>query len=85
QTTGGYPKIATILSCDTDGVSQLRPSDRLGFEAVGVDEALQLVRARARSTQRFLEAVAITRGTLNERLMRENLISGVYGDVSVVL
>lgn len=85
QTTGGYPKIATILSCDTDGVSQLRPSDRLGFEAVGVDEALQLVRARARSTQRFLEAVAIPRGTLNERLMRENLISGVYGDVSVVL
>jgi allophanate hydrolase len=85
QTTGGYPKIATILSCDTDGLSQLRPGDRLAFEAVGVDEALRLVRSHARSSQRFLEAVAIPRGTLNDRLMRENLISGVYGDATAAV
>ena len=85
QTTGGYPKIATILSCDTDGVSQLRPGDRLAFEAVGVDEALRLVRSHARSSQRFLEEVAIPRGTLNDRLMRENLISGVYADATTAL
>lgn len=85
QTTGGYPKIATVLSCDTDSVSQLRPHDRLAFQAVSADESIQLVRSRARLTHRFLKTVAIPRGTLSERLMRENLISGVYGDAPAVL
>ena len=85
QTTGGYPKIATILSCDTDGVSQLRPHDRLAFQAVDADESIRLARAHAQSTQQFLEAVGIPRGTLSERLMRENLISGVYGDGAVAI
>jgi biotin-dependent carboxylase-like uncharacterized protein len=84
QTTGGYPKIATILSCDTDGVSQLRPHDRLAFQAVDPGEAIRLVRSHARSTKQWLEAVAAPRGTLSERLMRENLISGVYGDAAAV-
>ncbi len=84
QTTGGYPKIATILSCDTDGVSQLRPHDRIAFQAVDVEESIRLVRSRARSAQQFLEAIVTPRGTLTERLMRENLISGVYGDDAVV-
>jgi allophanate hydrolase len=84
QTTGGYPKIATILSCDTDGVSQLRPHDHLAFQAVDVGESIRLVRSHARSAQDFLKAVAITRGTLSDRLMRENLISGVYGDAAAV-
>ena len=85
QTTGGYPKIATILSCDTDGVSQLRPHDRLTFQAVDVHESIRLVRVRARSTQQFLEAIAIPRGTLSERLMRENLISGVCSETAAGL
>lgn len=85
QTTGGYPKIATILSSDIDGVSQLRPHDQLAFQAVDADESIRLVRAHARSTQQFLREVAIPHGTLSERLMRENLISGVYGDATVVL
>ncbi len=85
QTTGGYPKIATILSSDIDDLSQLRPHDRLAFQAVDADESIRLVRAHARSTQQFLKEVAIPRGTLSERLMRENLISGVYGDATAVL
>ena len=82
QTTGGYPKIATILSCDTDHVAQLRPHDRVAFQAVGVDESVQLVRSGARLAHRLLGAIAIPSGTLSERLMRENLISGVYGDAA---
>ena len=77
QTTGGYPKVATILSSDTDGVSQLRPHDRLSFQAVAADKAIQLVRSHAQSRSQFLEEVAGPRRSLADRLMRENLISGV--------
>jgi biotin-dependent carboxylase-like uncharacterized protein len=79
QTTGGYPKVATILSSDTDAVSQLRPRDRLSFQAVGADEAIQLVRSHALAVQQFFKEVAAPRSTLTDRLMRENLISGVTG------
>jgi len=77
QTTGGYPKIATVLSSDTDGLSQLRPHDRLSLQAVDAEEAIRLVRSQARARSQFLAEIARPRGTLRDRLMRENLISGV--------
>ncbi len=33
-TIGGYPKIAVVVSADLDALGQLRPGDRLQFEAV---------------------------------------------------
>jgi allophanate hydrolase len=77
QTTGGYPKIATVLSSDIDGVSQLRPGDRLSFQAMDAHQAIALARAHASSKARFFEELARPRDTLAERLMRENLISGM--------
>lgn len=76
QTTGGYPKIATVLSCDTDRVSQLRPGQGLAFEAVSVEEAVRLVRTRVQVESKYLQYVAEPRMTLNELLMSRNLISG---------
>jgi biotin-dependent carboxylase-like uncharacterized protein len=77
QTTGGYPKIATILSADIDGVSQLRPYDRLSFRSVSAEDAIGAARSHAQSRQRYLERIGLSQGSLNDRLMRENLISGV--------
>ena len=77
QTMGGYPKIATIISSDIDGVSQLQPLDRLRFQAVSVDDGVRLARSHAMVTRRFLEEVTLRRVTLHDRLMQENLISGV--------
>lgn len=79
QTTGGYPKIATLLSSDTDGVAQLRPGEHLRFQAVTAEEAVSLVRAQAQVARRCLEDIGQARDSLNERLMSENLISGVVG------
>ncbi|SDJ60140.1 biotin-dependent carboxylase uncharacterized domain-containing protein [Variovorax sp. OV700] len=76
QTTGGYPKIATVLSSDLDGLSQLRPHDNLGFQAVDAMEAIRLVRAEAPLRSQFLKEIARPLGSLQNRLMRENLISG---------
>jgi len=43
-TTGGYPKIATVITADLPPLAQLVPGDRLRFTAVSVEDA-QRVRA----------------------------------------
>ena len=39
QTTGGYPKIATVISADLPALCRMRPGAEIAFEAVGHDEA----------------------------------------------
>lgn len=46
QPTGGYPRIATIITADLDRFSQLRPGTDVAFEPVCVDHAHQLLRSR---------------------------------------
>jgi biotin-dependent carboxylase-like uncharacterized protein len=77
QTTGGYPKIATVLDCDLDAMMQLRPGDPLHFEAVTPDEAIQIARVSADRRRRYCDSLAKARGSLEMRLWSENLIGGV--------
>jgi biotin-dependent carboxylase-like uncharacterized protein len=44
QTTGGYPKIANVISADLASVGQLRPRDEIRFELVTPEIALDLIR-----------------------------------------
>ena len=44
QTTGGYPKIANIISADLASVGQLRPRDEIRFEQVTPETARALIR-----------------------------------------
>lgn len=44
QTTGGYPKIASIISADLSSVGQLRPRDEIRFEFVTPETARALIR-----------------------------------------
>ena len=76
QTTGGYPKIATIVGLDLDGISQLRAKATLRFVAVKPSEAVGLVRSQALRRNKYLSQVAVPQGDLSTRLLRENLISG---------
>jgi antagonist of KipI len=39
QTTGGYPKIANVISADLHSVGQLRPRDTIRFEEVSLAAA----------------------------------------------
>ena len=39
QTTGGYPKIANVISADLSSLGQLRPRDEVRFEQVEMDTA----------------------------------------------
>lgn len=42
QTTGGYPKIANVISADLPSIGQLRPRDEIRFEQVDVKTARAL-------------------------------------------
>jgi antagonist of KipI len=44
QTTGGYPKIANVISADMRSVGQLRPRDEIRFEPVDWETARTLLR-----------------------------------------
>jgi antagonist of KipI len=44
QTTGGYPKIANVISADLPSVGQLRPRDEIRFEQVDWERARTLLR-----------------------------------------
>jgi biotin-dependent carboxylase-like uncharacterized protein len=39
QTTGGYPKIATVITPDVSDVAQMKPGSTLRFEAVTLEKA----------------------------------------------
>jgi antagonist of KipI len=39
QTTGGYPKIANVISADLPKLAQMKPNDSLVFKLVELDEA----------------------------------------------
>jgi allophanate hydrolase subunit 2 len=39
QTTGGYPKLATVIAADVGIVGQLGPGDAISFASCTLDEA----------------------------------------------
>jgi len=43
QTTGGYPKIANVISADFHRLGQLRPRDEIRFELVTLEAAQSLL------------------------------------------
>jgi biotin-dependent carboxylase-like uncharacterized protein len=43
QTTGGYPKIANVISADLHSLGQLRPRDEIRFERVDMNTARSLL------------------------------------------
>jgi biotin-dependent carboxylase-like uncharacterized protein len=48
QTTGGYPRIASVISADLPALGQLRPRERVLFPPVTIAEAHALLRAQER-------------------------------------
>jgi 5-oxoprolinase (ATP-hydrolysing) subunit C len=79
-TTGGYPKIATVIGPDLGRLAQLRPGDTLNFAAVTAEEASEAVvnsAAQLRAALDAMEEVSLGAAAPSERLLALNLISGV--------
>jgi len=58
QTIGGYPQIAHVVSVDLPLVAQLRPGDRVRFQAVALRDAVELLVAQERALALLREGLA---------------------------
>lgn len=58
QTTGGYPKIATVLDCDLDSFVQCRPRDAVAFQPIPPEEAIAVTRQTARKVAALLDRLS---------------------------
>lgn len=54
QTTGGYPKIATLVGSELDGFAQLRPHAAVAFRVVSPEQAVAMARLRRAALARLL-------------------------------
>lgn len=85
QTTGGYPKIATVISADLPALGRRRPGDEIRFQAVGIEEAEQLRRdheARLRALEASIAPLAASPELNLKALYENNLISGAVAEPS---
>jgi biotin-dependent carboxylase-like uncharacterized protein len=78
QTTGGYAKIATVISADLPRLAQARPGDVLRFALVTRDEARKALAKRQADLATWQGKLTMAAGAIDQAaLYRANLISGV--------
>ena len=81
QTTGGYPKIATVASADLPYLGRLGAGSSIKFEKVSVAEAEDLRRKleeQVISLAGAIEPIAATGEVDESQLRSDNLVSGVF-------
>jgi biotin-dependent carboxylase-like uncharacterized protein len=80
QTTGGYPKIATVISADLPVIGRSRPGDKLRFASATAEAAEELCREAERCFTELIAAIEPLPecNSLDQAsLLEQNLISGV--------
>ncbi len=55
--TGGYTKIAVIISADLTKVAQLKPGDRIRFQPISIEEAHRLLEDQEECLEGFKESM----------------------------
>lgn len=83
QTTGGYPKLATVAAADLTVVGRRRPGDAMRFAAISVDSAETLYREWHRTLTEMADSIepANPPSAVDlAALYQNNLISGVVAD-----
>jgi len=80
QTTGGYPKIATVISADLPILGRMRPGSRLRFRSVDVETGEAAHRRHKTDVAKLIARIAPVTGQSQidiDELYSGNLISGV--------
>jgi biotin-dependent carboxylase-like uncharacterized protein len=80
QTTGGYPKIATVISADLPALARAPIGARIGFTPVTLEEAAAARRALLAEIAQLSSRIVPLRvcgADIAPRLLDRNLISGV--------
>jgi 5-oxoprolinase (ATP-hydrolysing) subunit C len=76
-TTGGYPKIATVISADLPRFVQQRPGSHVSFAVVSREEAIQAAREQAAMLAAVKAGLQPVGGGLDSaRLLSLNLVDG---------
>jgi biotin-dependent carboxylase-like uncharacterized protein len=79
QTTGGYPKIATVISADLPALGRMAPGSKISFATVDMAAAESAARRLAADIAAMAMQIAPARRAPaidHAKLMAENLISG---------
>ncbi len=53
QTTGGYPRLGTLIRMDLNRIAQLKPGDQIRFEEISYEQAVELRKAYLRNLQKL--------------------------------
>lgn len=76
-TTGGYPKIATVISADLGSLAQIAPGQSVRFAPVSLEQAILATRAAEADLTRLLATVGpAIKVPTTDALLRTNLIDG---------
>jgi biotin-dependent carboxylase-like uncharacterized protein len=84
QTTGGYTKIATVISADLPRVGRLQPGARIRFAAVDSASAIRLARQQTEAIASTIRSIVPVRSaSLRDaaELLAVNLVGGVVSAV----
>jgi 5-oxoprolinase (ATP-hydrolysing) subunit C len=79
QSTGGYPKIATVIGSDLGRLAQTRAGTQFRFQIVSVAEAVAARRAEAALAGGLIVEPLVRTTFTSEFLLGLNLIDGVVG------
>ena len=80
QSTGGYPKIATVIGADFGRLAQARGGTAIGFAPVSAAVAVAARRRHAAALDRPPELMPIARkGLRSADLLRADLVDGYVG------
>jgi biotin-dependent carboxylase-like uncharacterized protein len=80
QTTGGYAKIATVISTDIPLLGRLRPGQEIRFSVVDIAEAERIRGSRETALQSFEDSMSVVTDETTidlHVLYHSNLISGI--------
>ncbi|MGR3369149.1 MAG: 5-oxoprolinase subunit C family protein [Sagittula sp.] len=78
QTTGGYPRIGTVIPADLPRIAQAAPGAEIRFRFVTRDEALAAERAMREALKGLPKKIApLVRDPKDINLLDHNLVSGV--------
>jgi biotin-dependent carboxylase-like uncharacterized protein len=79
QTTGGYPKIATVISADLPALGRIRMGGKIAFQQVTIEEAQSLRRKHLHDIDAIrgrIVPLTCTEEEITAHLFESNLISG---------
>lgn len=67
QTTGGYPRIATVAVVDLPLLGQLSAGDGVSFKLIEMSEAMELLQQREKDIEQLKCGVSIFGRTVNAK------------------